>query len=302
MFNQPVYPPFHEIIDPELAPYNIKLLLKREDLIHPTISGNKWRKLKYNLLEAKAQGHNTLLSFGGAYSNHIHALAAAGKENGFKTIGIIRGEAHEELNYTLRFAQDKGMDLHYISRSAYRVKNQPVFLNTLEKQFGNFYLIPEGGTNLLAVKGCAEIIEEINIPYHYVCTPSGTGGTLAGLVAGSAGEKEILGFSALKGGGFLEKEVRDLVHGFTQMDYQNWQLITSYHFGGYAKISPQLVDFINSFEVKHQVKLDPVYTGKMMFGIYEMVKAGFFPAGSIIVALHTGGVQGWEGMRERFGN
>ncbi|GAB3823224.1 hypothetical protein GCM10028895_29830 [Pontibacter rugosus] len=199
--------PLQKLEDDLLKEQGVALWVKREDLLHPHISGNKWRKLKYNLKAAKQQGHHTLLTFGGAYSNHIAATAAAGKAYGFRTIGIIRGEEHLPLNPTLAFATSCGMQLHYISREKYRLKDEPGFLKEVQQQYGKVYMLPEGGTNLLAVKGCTEIVDDITIDYSHICCAMGTGGTLAGIVAGLAGEKAILGFPALKGGDFLRQEV-----------------------------------------------------------------------------------------------
>ncbi|PVY39318.1 1-aminocyclopropane-1-carboxylate deaminase/D-cysteine desulfhydrase [Pontibacter virosus] len=279
----------------------IALWVKREDLLHPTISGNKWRKLKYNLQEAKRLQHDTLLTFGGAYSNHIAAVAAAGQEFDFKTIGIIRGEKHLPLNPTLSFAASAGMELYYISREAYRQKSDPVYLTQLAGQFGDPYIIPEGGTNALAVKGCTEIVSDIPIDYDYICCASGTGGTLAGIIAGLGGEKQVLGFPALKGGEFLREEIEQLVDRYNGQHYHNWQLITDYHFGGYAKVKLELLDFIRSFQQEHSLPLEPVYTGKMFYGLVDLIQKGYFPRGSRIVAVHTGGLQGNAGFEERLG-
>ena len=279
----------------------IALWVKREDLLHPSISGNKWRKLRYNLEEAKRLQHDTLLTFGGAYSNHIAAVAAAGREFGFRTIGIIRGEEHLPLNPTLSFATSAGMELHYISREAYRQKSDPAYLSKLAAQHGWPYIIPEGGTNTLAVKGCTEIVSDIPIDFDYICCASGTGGTLAGIIAGLGGKKQVLGFPALKGGDFLRAEIEQLIRGYNGEYYNNWQLITDYHFGGYAKVKPELLDFIRSFQQEHGLPLEPVYTGKMFYGLVDLIQKGYFPAGSRIVAVHTGGLQGNAGFKERLG-
>lgn len=293
--------PLQKLEDELLQEQGVELWVKREDLLHPHISGNKWRKLKYNLQEARRQGHHTLLTFGGAYSNHIAATAAAGQEYGFKTIGIIRGEEHLPLNPTLSFATSCGMQLHYISREKYKLKADPDFLEELQQQFGQVYLLPEGGTNLLAVKGCTEIVQDIPIKYDYICSAMGTGGTLAGIVAGLAGERQVLGFPALKGGAFLKQEVEELVQAYSGHTYSNWQLITEYHFGGYAKVNPELLAFMEAFRQKHHIPLEPVYTGKMMFGLFDLIREGFFARGSRIVAVHTGGLQGNAGFKERLG-
>ncbi|MBC5994803.1 1-aminocyclopropane-1-carboxylate deaminase/D-cysteine desulfhydrase [Pontibacter cellulosilyticus] len=293
--------PLQQLQDPLLKAHGITLWIKREDLLHPHISGNKWRKLKYNLQAAKEQQKTTLLTFGGAYSNHIAATAAAGKEYGFKTIGIIRGEEHLPLNPTLSFAASCGMELHYISREKYKLKHEESFLLELAAQFNNPFLIPEGGTNNFAVKGCTEIVQDININYDYICCAAGTGGTIAGIIAGSAGEKQVLGFPALKGGEFLHQEIEELVHNYSGQKYSNWQLITDYHFGGYAKVKPELVNFIKAFQEQHQIPLEPIYTGKMIYGLFDLIKKGYLKRGATIVAVHTGGLQGNAGFKERLG-
>ena len=268
--------------------------MKREDQNHPIVSGNKWRKLKYNLIEAKNQSHQKLLTFGGAYSNHIYAIAGAGKELDFETIGVIRGEEHAELNPTLSFAKAQGMHLHYMDRSTYRQKESEEVINLLKQVYGDFYLIPEGGTNELALKGCAELAEEIDHDYDFLCCPVGTGGTLVGLIIGARGSGQLLGFSALKGD-FLQKEVDNLLKKSTKI-YNNWSITDQYGFGGYAKVKPELLKFMSEFEEKQGILLEPIYTGKMMYGIYEMVRAGKFKEGSKIVAIHTGGLQGRAGF------
>ena len=272
--------------------FEVELFIKREDKIHPQISGNKYRKLKYNLIEAETLGFKTLLTFGGAYSNHIAAVASVGATFGFKTIGIIRGEELEEkINYnlTLRFAKSCGMQFKFVTRSDYRKKASDGFIENLKKEFGTFYLIPEGGTNTFAIKGCEEILTDADKNFNYVCCAVGTGGTISGLIKSSKPNQKILGFPALKGE-FLTKDISKFVEN------TNWKLITDFHFGGYAKINSELVTFINQFKKEYQIPLDPVYTGKMMYGILELIKQNKFPKGSKILAIHTGGLQGIEGM------
>ena len=293
--------PLQLITEPLLLEKKVTLYLKREDFLHPHISGNKWRKLKYNLQEAKNQQKNTLLTFGGAYSNHIAAVAAAGQEFNFKTIGFIRGELHEPLNPTLAFAQNCGMQLHYLDRTTYRQKQGADFQENLKNQYPSAYLLPEGGTNLLAVKGCTEIISDSNIPFDYICCAAGTGGTLAGIIAGLQGRGQVLGFPALKGGEFLKKGIVNLVKEFNDQEYQNWQLITEFHFGGYAKVKPELLTFIKAFKENHQIQLEPIYTGKMLYGIFDLLRHDYFKPGSTVIAIHTGGLQGLVGFTERFG-
>lgn len=293
--------PLQQLQDLLLQERQVELWIKRDDLLHPEISGNKWRKLKYNLQEAKRLQHRTLLTFGGAYSNHIAATAAAGKTFGFNTVGIIRGEEHLPLNPTLRFATSCGMQLQYISREKYRQKDDETFLQELSEQYGQPYILPEGGTNNLAVKGCTEIVEDITIEYDYLCCASGTGGTVAGIVAGLAGEKQVLAFPALKGGDFLQEEIQQLVYNYCGHTYHNWHLIMNYHFGGYAKVKPELLAFMQAFHKQQHIPLEPVYTGKMLYGLFDLIWQGYFPRGSRIVAIHTGGLQGNAGFKERLG-
>ena len=273
-------------------PNNISLSIKREDLIHPFVSGNKFRKLKYNLLQAKAENKSALLTFGGAFSNHIAAVAYAGKENGFKTIGVIRGDElgdKIEDNPTLKFAKENGMQFEFVTREDYRHKSEVSFIEKLRDKFGDFYLVPEGGTNEFAVKGCEEILTQEDAVFNFVCCAVGTGGTISGLINSSQSHQKILGFPALKGD-FLTDEIRI----FAQKD--NWNLISDYHFGGYGKINLELIEFINAFFEENKVPLDPIYTGKMVFGVIDLIHKNYFPEHSKILLIHTGGLQGIEGM------
>lgn len=272
--------------------FEVRLLIKREDQNHPYVSGNKWWKLKYNIEEARSTGQHTLLTFGGAYSNHIYATAAAAHELGLHSIGVIRGEETLPLNPTLAFATSVGMKLHYVSRETYLSKTDPRFIKQLNEQWGNFYLIPEGGTNQLAVKGCAEFGKQLTdeVDFDYLCLPVGTGGTMAGIMEGVCNEKSIIGFPVLKGAAFLEEEIRK----YTQKE--NGRLIQEYHFGGYAKITKALMEFIRQFESQYDIPLDPVYTGKMMFGVLDLIRNKFFNPQSTILVIHTGGLQGRAGF------
>ena len=282
--------PITELRSDFLNKSGVRLLVKREDLNHPFVSGNKWWKLKYNLEEALRQKHNALLTFGGAYSNHIYATAAAAKELGLKSIGLIRGEEVLPLNHTLAFAESCGMKLYYVSREAYRHKTEEMFEQKLRDQFGEFYPIPEGGTNEFAVQGVAEfasaLIDEVD--FDYLCLPIGTGGTMAGFVRGFAGRKNCIGFSVLKGGGFLNEEVKS----WSGDSFNNWSIVEGYHFGGYAKVTDELINFMKDIEKQYQLPLDQVYTAKMMFGILDLIKKDFFKKGSTILMMHTGGLQG----------
>ena len=267
-------------------------MIKREDLIHPIVSGNKFRKLKYNLMDAQEKNHKSILTFGGAFSNHIAAVAFAGNQNDFKTIGVIRGDELEHIsdeNPTLKFAKECGMQLEFISRNQYKTKDDVAFLEQLKYKFGSFYHIPEGGTNFLAIKGCEEILTSNDNQFDYICCCVGTGGTISGIINSSTLHQKIIGFPALKGG-FLENEIRK----FATKD--NWELISDYHFGGYGKINKELISFINDFYKEHKVLLDPIYTGKMVFGILDLINKGFFKKNARILVIHTGGIQGIQGI------
>jgi 1-aminocyclopropane-1-carboxylate deaminase len=273
-------------------PNGIELFIKREDLLHPVISGNKFRKLKYNIRAAKDQNKKKLLTFGGAFSNHIVAVAGAGKEFGFETIGIIRGEELEEKineNPSLAVAQQFGMKFVFVSRDTYKLKETPEFLEEMQSQFGDFYLLPEGGTNELAIKGCEEILNELDSEFSYVCTSVGTGGTVSGIINSAASHQNIIGFSSLKGD-FLQKDITKFAK------QKNWTINCEYHFGGYGKVTNELIEFMNSFYIQYEIPLDPIYTGKMMFGILDLIQKDFFPPNSKILAIHTGGLQGIAGM------
>ncbi|MBS1506906.1 MAG: 1-aminocyclopropane-1-carboxylate deaminase/D-cysteine desulfhydrase [Bacteroidetes bacterium] len=284
--------PVTEIHDELFLTAGVRVFIKHEELNHPTVAGNKWWKLKYNLERATTLNHDTLLTFGGAFSNHIYSTAAAANELGLKSIGVIRGEETLPLNETLTFAKACGMHLTYVSREAYRTKTQKEFVDQLTAQFGNFYLIPEGGTNTLAVNGCAEFArEKLPSDFDYVCLPVGTGGTISGIIVGLDGAKEIVGISVLKGGEFLKDEIKKLVWDFSQKEYSNWTLQTAYHFGGYGKKTDDLTRFIERMQEKHSIRLDFVYTGKLLAGIYDLIEKGFYKKGSRILMLHTGGLR-----------
>lgn len=276
--------PVMEWQDPRLP---VQLFVKLEYLNHPVVSGNKWWKLKYNLEEAHRREAKVLLTFGGAYSNHIFATAVAANELGIGSIGIIAGE--EVSNPTLDFARSKGMRLHFITRHDYRRKTDADFIVELTKSFGDFYLIPEGGTNEQAIRGCAELGARLQAetPFDVLCLPVGTGGTMAGIVSALNSDKSVAGFASLKGGEFLKNEVKAWLPSHTC----DWRIETAYHFGGYAKRTHALDEFITRSRTQHGIDLDPVYTGKMMFGVIDAAVNGAFPRGSRVLALHTGGLQ-----------
>ena len=289
-----------QIFLPILEDKKVELFVKREDVIHPFVSGNKFRKLKYNLQEAKKQQQKTLLTFGGAFSNHIVATAVAGNLNGFKTIGVIRGEELGidlkktiENNSTLREANKNGMEFEFVSREEYRQKSTEKFITKLREKFGGFYLIPEGGTNDLAVKGCEEILTNEDDFFNYICCAVGTGGTISGIINSAKKHQKVIGFPALKGD-FLETEIQK--HTILT---KNWSLQTDYHFGGYSKVNDEVIAFINQFKKETGILLDPIYTGKMLFGIVDLIYKNHFRANSKILAIHTGGIQGISGINQK---
>lgn len=298
--------PLQEIELDLLKNQGIRLYIKRDDLIHPTISGNKWRKLKYNIAAFQQSNKPQLLTYGGAFSNHIYATAAAGQLYGFKTIGIIRGEKNTPLSNSLDFAEKQGMHLHFVSRSAFA--NKVLLLPELQHLFGDFYDLPEGGANALAIKGCGEIVEEVqkqlSIAPDYWCVACGTGATLAGIISASQPQQKVIGFSVLKSYNW-DTAMESLLDTFKESYLQNekhfkppknWVINSDYHFGGYAKWQPELIDSINQFKETYGIALDPIYTGKLFYGIFDLLKKGYFKEGSTIVALHTGGLQGIEGF------
>ena len=294
VFNSIPHLPLQEVFYPAIEQAGLRLFVLRTDLTHLEVSGNKWFKLKYNLQEALDLGYDTILTFGGAYSNHIHATATAAKLYGLKSIGVIRGEAGETLNDTLTDATAKGMHLHFVSRTAYRSKTEADFLADLKSKFGDVYSIPEGGSNALAVKGTQEITAFINMNYDYICCAAGTGGTLAGIAESLRDSKtQVIGFPVLKNGAFILDEVATLLNKYNQTELpSNLSLNTNYHFGGYAKTKPALLQFMQQFEKTTQIPLEQVYTAKMMFGIFDLIEQGYFDKGKTIVAVHTGGLQG----------
>ncbi|MGH3327495.1 MAG: 1-aminocyclopropane-1-carboxylate deaminase/D-cysteine desulfhydrase [Streptomycetales bacterium] len=280
--------PVYELADDRLVRRRVRLLVKRDDLIHSELPGNKWRKLKYNLAAAAEQGHDTLLTFGGAFSNHIRATAAAGHYFGFDTVGVIRGEEHLPLNPVLAYAVSRGMRLTYLDRGTYRRKHTSEVIERLQRAWGRSYLLPEGGSNELAVRGCAELTGEIDVDFDVICCPVGTGGTLAGVAANLKPGQQAVGISVLKGGEFLSREVEQLQRRTFGNSSANWQIEYGFHFGGYAKKTKELEQFAADFAFRHGVMLEGVHVAKTMFGVFALAQQDRFEPGTRIVVVITG--------------
>lgn len=274
---------------------SVHVFVKRDDLIHPVVSGNKWRKLKYTLLELLNKDFKGVVTFGGAFSNHVVATAKACQLANIPSIGIIRGEKESAENSTLRAAQNFGMQLQFVSREEYRLKNTAEYLAKLKIQFPEFYIIPEGGASSFALDGVAELLNEQENNYDFITTACGTGATMAGLLKRKKDSQHVLGFPVLKNGEFLIPEIET----FLNQNINPETLKTNYHFGGYAKTTPELLSFLIAFENQFKIELDPVYTAKHFFGLIDLIQKDYFPKGSSILAIHTGGVQGKEGMRDK---
>ena len=277
---------------------NIQCWIKRDDLIHPEISGNKWRKLKRNIDEMQSRGKSGILSFGGAYSNHVYALASAGKHLGFKTKCFIRGDAYDPENPTLLFAKQAGMELHFLDRSKYRQKDEAAFLQKIKNDFPDFYIVPEGGSNEFGRKGCEDIVLELNkqiSSYDHLFVAAGTGTTAAGILSVLPEQTKLHVVSVLKGD-FLKKEI------LKNQESKEKQLVfhSDYHFGGYAKFDESLIQFIRDCKKKNRIQLDPIYTGKLFFAVQDVLRKQKIEKGSKIVILHSGGLQGNAGFQKRF--
>ncbi|WP_436790610.1 1-aminocyclopropane-1-carboxylate deaminase/D-cysteine desulfhydrase [Yinghuangia sp. YIM S10712] len=281
--------PLVEVVDERFASRGVRLWVKRDDLIHPELPGNKYRKLKYNLVEAAAGEYRTLLTFGGAYSNHLRAVAAAGALFGFATVGVVRGDelASRPLNESLAFARERGMRFVFVDRATYRRRAEAEFVDELRREHGRFFLIPEGGSNANAVRGCAELPAELDVPYDVVAVACGTGGTLAGIAAGLPEGRAALGFAVLKGD-FLGDEVARLQRLAYGEVRGVWRVENAYHCGGYARVTAELREFTDDFERRHGISADRIYVGKMLYGLTAMVEAGEFRRGTGIVAVKTG--------------
>ncbi len=275
----------------------IVIYIKRDDLIHPLIMGNKWRKLKFNIQYAKDRGFDTIATYGGAYSNHIIAVASACELYGLKSIGIIRGnELNQDSNPTLKLSAKKGMHMVFVNRQDYLLlKNNQTLPYMTNKRV---LILPEGGTNELAIRGCEEVLEEIDFPFDTMCCPYGTGGTAAGLLSALPNERNLWIFSSLKGdqqGDEFSKLLE--THSIEKMNYR---FFPENHFGGYAKFKPELIDFINSFYSEFRILLDPIYTGKMFFSVWELAKNDQIAPNSRLLLIHTGGLQGIAGFNHRY--
>jgi 1-aminocyclopropane-1-carboxylate deaminase/D-cysteine desulfhydrase-like pyridoxal-dependent ACC family enzyme len=286
-----------QVKDPWLQQFNIEIWMKRDDLLHPVISGNKWRKLKYILDHALSLHSDTIISMGGAYSNHLHALAYIGQLLDLQTVGMIRGERPEWLNPTLTDLLKWGMELRFVSRTQYRelraYKSWHEFPGLKPKE----YWLPEGGAVQLALNGVKQLVEEIELDYDLICVPCGTGTTLAGIIEAMPQQVTALGFAALKGSGFLAQDVSNLLPDSRTPPGQ-WRINTDYHFGGFGKTSFELLSFIETFTKTTGITLEPIYTGKMMYGVYDLIRLGYIIAGQRVVVVHTGGLQGDRKCKE----
>ena len=282
--------PLVEVEDPELGRRGVRLLLKRDDLVHPELVGNKYRKLRLNLDAAAAAGHRTLLTFGGAYSNHLRATAAAGRLCGFATVGVVRGDelAGRPLNPSLAAAAADGMRLEFVDRATYRRKAEPEVLAALLDRHGPAYVLPEGGSNALAARGCADLGRELAGAADVVAVACGTGGTLAGLAAGLPAGAEAVGFAVLRGGSFLDADVARLQHAAFGGRRGRWRVEDRFHHGGYARTTPDLEVFADAFTALHGLPVDRVYVAKMLYGVAALAREGAFAPGTRVAAVITG--------------
>ncbi|WP_165372141.1 1-aminocyclopropane-1-carboxylate deaminase/D-cysteine desulfhydrase [Emticicia agri] len=283
--------PLEPLSDPMYVEKSLKVFVKRDDLIHPQISGNKWRKLKFNLIEAEKQGYHKLITFGGAHSNHLYAVAAIGRYFGFETTGIIRGdELNSYSSITLQYAHECGMQLQFVSRQAYKDKNQLLGIYRKDDQ----YVLPEGGTNTLSLAGVGEMVQEIRqqLGYDpdYIICPVGTGGTIAGILSAVSAKTTVVGVCVLKNANYLENEITTLLQSGADNYSENYRIFWEFHHRGYAKKTPQLMSFIEAFNEKNGFSVEPVYSGKMFYAFDELVK-NEIRDNSTIVLIHTGGLR-----------
>lgn len=289
-----IYSPVHQIHDKLFDEQGLKVFIKRDDLIHPIISGNKWRKLKYLLREAQAQNKRHLVTFGGAYSNHLLATSAAAAKFGFKSTSFVRGE--EVHNDTLFLCRLHGMNLIFTDRERYRDKRE-----LFDKHFANdskAFFIDEGGSSVLGAKGCSELVEELDGRYDHIICACGTGTTAAGIINGIVQHKlptQFHGVPVLKNGEFLRKDI----DAFLEKP-SNYHLHTDYHFGGYGKVNDKLIRFVKQFVADTGILIEPIYTGKMLCALYDLAAKNRFSPGSRILAIHTGGIWGLLGMKDKF--
>ena len=288
--------PVQEIHHPLLEQKKIKLAIKRDDLLHPIISGNKWRKLKYNLINMQTQGCDSFVTFGGAFSNHLYACAMGCKAFNLKGHAIIRGPELDKRNPTIKMALACGMQLHTVDRKTYRQRHNPEYLASLQNQFPNSLIIPEGGTNQAALQGVMELAQSLPKSNYVVCA-TGSGGTLAGLAKGCTGNTQVIGVAVLKQADYLNHDIRQLLT--TQHQGAPWQLLTDFHYGGYGKFTDEVWTFCELMRQTFHLPLEPIYTGKMLFAIWQLISQDYFPKGSSITAIHTGGLQGLDGLKYR---
>ncbi len=272
----------------------------RLDETNIPVAGNKFYKLKYNVEEARKGGFTTILTFGGAFSNHIYAVAKSAKQNNINTIGVIRGEEDPD-NPMLQIAKELGMELVFISREQYKNKANSNFIAELKNKFGNFYLLPEGGTNELAIKGCAEILKGLENKYDHIFSAIGTGGTIAGLLSTPGLKSKVTGISVLKGDDNLTEKIKTLISGQEDEISNNWSIDFNYHLGGYARFNQNLINFIRQFKIDYQIPLDPVYTGKVLYAVFDLIEKGKLISTEKILVIHTGGLHGIKGWNYRFG-
>ena len=273
----------------------ITLGILRLDLVHPVVSGNKWFKLKENIHTALSQGYDTVLTFGGAWSNHLVATAAAAQAAGLKAIGMVRGlHADAATSATLQECRDLGMQLQPLSREDYNRKEDAVFLDSLYTQYGRSYIIPEGDNNAAGIQGSGAIAAYIPLDATLVALAIGTGTTFCGIRQRLAPQCSMLGFPVMKGGDYLLQELSARIP-----QAGNWQLDSRYHFGGFARHQPGLIDFMNDFYEKYRIPLDFVYTAKMMGGLLDRILNGALPEHRHIIAIHTGGLQGNRSIKDR---